>query len=145
MKILVDADACPVIKIVEKLACEFNLELIIFADIYHNIEIGYGKLIQVDKGFQAVDMNIANGCQKNDIVITQDYGLASLVLGRGALVLNYDGQHFTKENIDYLLMKRHLYAKIRRGKGRHKGPNKRTNLDDLNFENSLRDTINSIL
>ena len=137
MRILVDADACPVLNIIEDVASEYGIELCIYSDITHDLEVGYGKIIKLDRGDQAVDMAILNNCAEGDIIITGDYGLASLVLNRGALALSFSGRVFNEKNIEYLLMKRHINAKIRRGGGRHKGPSKRTKEDDDHFRERL--------
>ncbi len=141
MNILVDADACPVIDIIEKVAFEYKLKLSIFSDIYHNLKVDYGRVVKVDRAYQSVDIAIVNECQQGDIVITQDYGLASLILGKGGYALNHNGQTFTKGNIGYFLMKRHQNLKIRKGGGRHKGPKKRTEIDNLKFEEVFRKVV----
>ena len=144
MRILVDGDASPVIKIVEEIAEEYDIKLIVFFDINHNIQLEYGQEIRVDQSFQSVDIEIYNECEEGDIVITQDYGLANLVLGNGAFVLSSTGKRYTDKNIQYLLMKRHLHARIRRAGGRHQTQKKRTEADDLRFRKSLKKLIKTI-
>ena len=75
---------------------------------------------------------------REDIVVTQDYGLAAMVLGKGAVAINQNGLVFSDENMDRLLMERHIGQRIRRGGGRTKGPAKRTKDDDARFEDALR-------
>lgn len=136
MRILIDGDACPVIKITEGLAREKGIEVVIFTDITHQIKTD-SKLIVVDKANQSVDLALYNYCEKGDLVVTQDYGLAALVLNKGALALNESGVEYSERNIDYLLMRRHLHAKMRRAGLRHSNPGKRKREDDLKYQKSL--------
>nr|WP_282550553.1 DUF188 domain-containing protein [Halonatronomonas betaini] len=137
IKILVDGDGSPVIQITEKIAKEFSYKLIIFTNYAHQIESDYAKIKKLDIESQSVDMEIINRVEAGDIVITQDYGLAALVLGKGATVLNNSGNRYTEENIDNLLAKRHLYAKMRRANKRHPTHSKRTPEEDKNFKKCL--------
>ena len=125
MRVLIDGDACPVIRITEELARKKGIEVVIFTDITHQIKTE-SKLIVVDKANQAVDLALYNYCRKGDLVITQDYGLAALVLSKGARAINESGMVYDTGNIDYHLMKRHLHARMRRAGLRHSGPEKRT-------------------
>jgi len=144
MRILVDADACPVKEIIVKLAKEKNISVIMFIDTSHVINDGYSEVITVDQGRDSVDIALINKVSKDDIVITQDYGVAAMALGKGAKALNQNGLVYSDENIDRLLFERHLAQKVRRSKGRISGPRKRTSTDDLNFELTLKALINSI-
>ena len=100
MRILIDADGCPVVNETIKVAHKFNLESIIFCDTSHNFDEKNIKVIVVSKGIDAVDFAILNNIEKGDIVITQDYGLASLVLSRNSYAINQSGMVYTNENID---------------------------------------------
>jgi uncharacterized protein YaiI (UPF0178 family) len=88
----------------------------------------------VDKEADSVDFALMGLLTRNDIVVTQDFGLAAMVLGKGARAVNQSGLVFTDENIDKLLMERHIGQKVRRGGGRTKGPSKRTKEDNGRFE-----------
>ncbi len=146
MRILVDADACPVIKIVERVAREYNLEVILFADTNHVLTSDYSEVRIIGAGPDAVDFAILNACAKNDIVVTQDYGLAAMILGKGAKGIHQSGRWYTNENIDQLLMERHLAKKARKSSKNHlKGPSKRGKEDDERFEGSLGRLIDSLL
>lgn len=92
----------------------------------------------VSQGRESADLAIVNSVSKFDIVITQDYGLAAMCLAKGAFVLNQNGKEFTNENIEQLLFFRHESAKIRRAGGRVKGPKKRTEKNNLDFEMKFR-------
>lgn len=107
MRILIDADGCPVVNETIKVAHKFNLESIIFCDTSHNFDEKNIKVIVVSKGIDAVDFAILNNIEKGDIVITQDYGLASLVLSRNSYAINQSGMVYTNENIDELLYSRY--------------------------------------
>lgn len=141
MRILVDADACPVVPIIARVAREYKLEVILFTDTNHMINQKYGKVIIVDKGKDSVDMAIVNRTTSDDIIITQDYGLAAMILSRRAKAMNQNGMIFTNENIDRLLLQRHVGQKIRNAGGRTPNIKKRTKENDLHFEKSFRKLI----
>ena len=137
MRIIVDGDACPGISIIENIAKKYGLELIVFCDIHHYIQLDYGEVKVVDSGFQSVDMYVVNISKEKDIVISQDYGVAAIILGKGAYVINPKGYYYNEENIDRLLEERHISQKIRRAGGRTNNPKKRTKEDDLRLEKNL--------
>ncbi len=139
MKIMIDADACPVIAIVEKAAKEFQIPLLLICDTCHALSSAYGTVITVDKGADSTDFRIVQTGNKGDVVITQDYGVASMALGKGMRVLHQNGMEYTNENIDRLMFERHMAKKARRSMHFSiKGPKKRTREDDLHFEHALR-------
>ncbi|RCW48650.1 hypothetical protein DFR78_10832 [Halanaerobium sp. MA284_MarDTE_T2] len=138
MRILVDGDGCPVVGIVENIAEEYGIELDIFTDLNHHLTVDYGKIFVVDQKYQSADMEIFNFCRENDIVVTGDYGLAAVVLGKGAQVISFSGKIFSDNNIDYLLMQRHQNFKWRRKTGRHNSHKKRSEADDLRFAEKLK-------
>lgn len=137
MKIIVDGDGCPGINIIERIAKKNNLELIIYCDIHHFIAVNYGEVRVVDSGFQSVDMKVVNVCEFNDIVVSQDYGVAAICLSKRAKVISPTGKIYTNENIDTLLEQRHVSQKIRRGGGKTPNAKKRTNEDNLRLEKRL--------
>ena len=120
MKILVDADACPVTRIVEHTAQKENIECILLCDTNHVLYSDY-----------------------SEVVVTQDYGVAAMILGKGAYGIHQSGKWYTNQNIDQLLMERHLAKKARMGKSKHhlKGPSKRTEEDDKRFQESFEKLI----
>ena len=134
MQILVDADACPVKQIIVRLAKQKNIPVIMLIDTSHELHDGYSRIITVDKQADSVDYALMGLLTRDDIVVTQDYGLAAMVIGKGAKAVNQNGLIFTDTNIDRLLMERHIGQKIRRSSGRTKGPPKRTKEDDVRFE-----------
>ena len=90
-----------------------------------------------DKGADIVDFALVNRVSSGDIVITQDYGLASMCLARKAKVLHQDGWAYTEDNIQALLWSRHETKKYRASGGRTKGPSKRTAQQDKDFTLAL--------
>ncbi len=137
MRILVDADARPVQEIIVRAAKAKQIPVIMLIDTSHELNDGYSQIITVDKAADSVDYALMGLLTKDDIVITQDYGLAAMALGKGARVLNQNGFIYTNDNIDKLLMDRYLGGKIRRAGGRTKGPKKRAKEDDARFDAAL--------
>ncbi len=137
MRILVDADACPVKGIILQKAKQFDVPVIMVADTSHAGSCEGAETIMVGQGADSADMMLANLAQAGDIVVTQDHGLAALALGKGALALNQNGMLYDAQNIDALLFSRYLGKKVRRSGGRIKGPGKRTTADDTAFEKML--------
>lgn len=146
MKILIDADACPVVRITERIAKEKGIPVTLLCDTNHVLQSDYSEVITVGAGADAVDFKLVSICQKGDLVVTQDYGVAAIILGKGAYGIHQSGKWYTNENIDQMLMERHLAKKARNAKKKHhlKGPAKRTEEDDQRFEESLRRLIDSV-
>ncbi|MEE6450773.1 YaiI/YqxD family protein [Gottfriedia acidiceleris] len=144
MKILIDADGCPVVSETIKIAAEFKINVLLLCDTAHIMQKEGAETIVVSQGADAVDFALVNRVVKGDLVITQDYGLAAMVLSKQAYVLNQNGFQYTNENIDSLLHTRYVSKKIRNAGGRVKGPKKRQKLDNTNFENGLRKLLSSI-
>lgn len=145
MRIIVDGDACSGISIIEKCAKEYELELIVYCDIHHYITLDYGDVKIVDSGFQSVDMKVSNECKENDIVVSQDYGVAAICLGKRAYVINPRGTIYTNENIEGMLERRHISQKIRKAGGRTPNEKKRTSEDDKRLKKNLLFLIKSNL
>lgn len=147
MKILVDADACPVVRLVEKTAEKYGIPVILLCDTNHILKSDYSKIRVISAGADAVDIALANLCKCGDVAVTQDYGVAALVLGRGGYAIHQSGRIFTNENIDGLLMERHINKKARMSASKNhlKGPKKRTKEDDLRFESAFDSLIARIM
>lgn len=139
MKIFVDADACPVVDIVEDVATKYNIPVTLLCDTNHVLTSDYSEVIVVGAGADAVDYKLISICHRGDIVVTQDYGVAAMALGKGAYAIHQSGKWYTDENIDQMLMERHLNKKARRASSRNhiKGPRKRTEEDDQRFAESF--------
>ena len=139
MKIYVDADACPVVCIVEKIAEKHKVPVTLLCDTNHVLTSDYSEVIIVGAGADAVDFTLISLCHAGDIVVTQDYGVAAMALGKKAYAIHQSGKWYTDENIDQMLMERHLAKKARRGSSKNhlKGPRKRTVEDDQRFAESF--------
>lgn len=146
MKILVDADACPVVSIVERIAKKYRIPVILLCDTNHVLRSDYSEIKVIGAGTDAVDFALVGLCQKGDLVVTQDYGVAAMILGKGAYGIHQSGKWYTNENIDQMLMERHISKKARRSKAKHhmKGPAKRTAEDNTRFGESLERLIQKI-
>ena len=141
MHIYVDADACPVVGIVEKIAKENEISCTLLCDTNHSLRSEYAEVKIIGAGADAVDYALINLCRKGDIVVSQDYGVAAMALGKGAYAIHQSGKWYTNENIDQMLMERHMAKKARmskRQKTHLKGPSKRTEEDDKRFADAFR-------
>jgi len=143
MKIIIDGDACPGISIIEKIAKNYEIPVIIYCDIHHFIQSDYAQVKIVDSGFQSVDMYVMNETKERDIIVSQDYGVAAICLSKKAKVLNPKGFIYDEKNIDRLLEERHMSQKIRRGGGKTSNPKKRTEEDNLRLERNLIKLVTS--
>ena len=143
MRVFVDADACPVVGIIEKVAREHNVPVTLLCDTNHVLSSDYSEVIVVGAGADAVDYKLISICHKGDIVVSQDYGVAAMTLGKGAYAIHQSGKWYTNENIDQMLMERHLNKKARRAsrKNHLKGPRKRTSEDNERFRESFEKMI----
>ena len=144
MTIYVDADACPVVDEVEKVAKEYNLPVVLLCDYNHQIQSDYSQVKVVSAGRDAVDFALIPLCKKGDLVVTQDYGVAAMALGKGAAAIHQSGKWYTEDNIDQMLMLRHIKGKERRTTGRshirgEKHPGKNGTADFMNsFQEFVR-------
>ncbi|MGL4947286.1 MAG: YaiI/YqxD family protein [Cetobacterium sp.] len=144
MKIIIDADACPVTDIAIRVGKEKNIECLIVCDNAHKIERAGVETIVVARGADAVDFEIISKSEKNDIIVTQDYGLASIVLSKGARAINQDGLIYNVFNIESLLFSRHMSQKMRNAGKRTKGPKKRTEDQNVEFEKKLLSLLGGV-
>ena len=121
MNVFVDADACPVVSIVEQVAKQYNIPVTLLCDTNHVISSDYSEVKVFGAGADAVDFALIGMLKKdaNDIVVTQDYGVAAMALGKNAFVIHQSGKWYTDDNIDQMLMERHLNKKARRGKSKN--------------------------
>lgn len=125
MKVIIDADACPVKDIVAKETADKNIEVVLVSSLSHfsSRELdSHVRAVYVDAGPDAADYRIVQLAEAGDIVVTQDYGLASLLLPKDCIVLHHTGFEYNKMNMDHMLETRHMSSVIRRGGGRTKGP-----------------------
>lgn len=147
MNIYVDADACPVVRIVEDIAEKYNIAVTLLCDTNHVFNSDYSDVIVVGAGADAVDYKLISICHKGDIVVSQDYGVAAMALGKGAYAIHQSGRWYTNDNIDRMLIERHLNKKQRRTshKNHVKGPKKRTSEDDERFRESFEKMVRMLL
>lgn len=143
-KVLIDADGCPVVDQTIAAARKFNLDVILLCDTSHEMYREGAETVTVSKGPDAVDFVLVNRMKKGDIVVTQDYGLAAMVLAKQGYPIDQNGRLYSEENIDQLLHGRHIAKKIRQSGGRMKGPKKRKPEDNKKFSVNLEELIEKI-
>lgn len=143
MRVLVDADSCPVVSIVERVAQKFQVPVMLLCDTNHVLQSDYSEVRIIGAGADAVDFALVNACQKGDIVVTQDYGVACMGISKGACCIHQSGRWYTNDNIDRLLMERHMKQAARRASSKNhlKGPKKRTKDDDEHFLESFEKLV----
>ena len=141
MRILIDADGCPVVDITLRLAKKYGVACYILCDTAHIFEREGAETITVEKGADSVDFKLVNLVQAGDLVVTQDYGLAAMCLARKAQVVSQNGLVYHDGNIDQLLFGRYVSKKIRNAGGRLKGPAKRTAQQDEAFARCLEELL----
>ena len=141
MRILIDADGCPVVDITIRIAKGHGVECFILCDTSHYFERDGATTITVSKGADSVDFKLANIASPGDVIITQDYGLAAMGLAKGAKPINQDGMIYTDNNIGPLLEQRAMAAKVRRSGGRLSGPSKRTEEQNTAFALALSNLL----
>jgi len=150
MRILIDADGCPVVDIACEIARDTSTQCIIICDTSHFFSKQGARTITVSKGADSVDFALVNMLKQGDIVITQDYGLAAMCLAREAIPISQDGMVYNNDNIgmvynndniDALLLARHNAKKIRNAGGRLKGVPKRTQSQNEMFRQKLKNII----
>jgi uncharacterized protein YaiI (UPF0178 family) len=132
-RIFVDADACPVKEIIISQAKANNIPVVFVCDTSHELNVSYGSVVIVDRGADSADYKIVNLLAPGDIVVTQDYGVAAMALGKRARAIHQSGMVYSDSNMDRLLFERHLGQKVRRAGGRTKGMKKRSTEDDDQF------------
>ncbi|MCI8388469.1 MAG: YaiI/YqxD family protein [Clostridiales bacterium] len=137
MRILIDADGCPVTRLTLKIAEEYKIKCILFCDTAHIFDYSDIETVTVSTGADSADFALVNRAEPEDIVVTQDYGLAALCLAKRSRPITQNGLIITDENISGLLESRNIAKKIRRSGGRLKGPPKRTRSQDEDFKSSL--------
>lgn len=141
MRVLIDADGCPVVDIAIEISQKFGAECHILCDTAHIFDKKGAVCHVFSKGADSVDFALVNFARRGDVVITQDYGLASMCLARGTVVIDQNGREYTQDNIGALLMQRHTARKVRNAGGRLKGPPKRQAENDEKFRQKLASVL----
>ena len=149
MKILIDADGCPVVDLTVRIAAQYKVPVLILCDTAHQIQRNGAQTLIFGKGTDSVDFALANRVHPGDLVITQDYGLASMCLAsmclaRRARVLNQNGLEYTPENIDGLLFRRHENKKLLRAGKHPKGAPRRTKVQDITYKSALEKILQTV-
>ncbi|MCP4396874.1 MAG: YaiI/YqxD family protein [bacterium] len=146
MKIFVDADACPVKETIVRLSKKCGIPVVFVVSTAGYFDRGWHvEKVLVDSLPQAVDIAIINRVEAGDVVVTQDYGLASLVLGKGGKAISPRGYVFHDQNIDRLMLQRHIHSEARKNGMRTKGPRKRSNKDDVRFSKNFNSVLERCL
>ena len=144
MRVLIDGDGCPVVGIAAEECAKRGIECLVFCDTAHEMRREDVTLLTFDKGADSVDYALAGRVSRGDIVVTQDYGVASMCLARGVQVLHQDGWEYTQWNIDALLLERHEARKFRQAGGRTKGAAKRKRQQDEDFRRALAGVLEQV-
>ena len=140
MKLLVDADACPVKDIILSLGKTYKVPIFFFCDTSHILHSDDPNvtIITVDRGNDSADFALVNEAKHGDISITQDYGLATMLLAKRSIVLHPNGFLLDNHNIDQLLFHRHLARESRKRKKGYSPIPKRNKEQDIAFEQLLQ-------
>lgn len=137
-QILVDADACPVKSEIKQVAEEFQLEVTFVASFNHySVNTNGENWIFVDTGKESADMRMMNLAKKGDIIVTQDIGLASILLAKGTFVFSNRGELYREEEMSLMLDIRYRHAKERQQGKYSKGPKAMSDQDRSLFKDRL--------
>ena len=120
MRVFIDADACPAVSIVENISKKYNILVTLLCDTNHVLTSEYSEVIVVGAGADAVDYKLISICHRGDIVVSQDYGVAAMALGKGAFAIHQSGKWYTNDNIEQMLMERHSNKKAKFSKKSYK-------------------------
>ena len=141
MRIFIDADGCPVVKHTMRIAIKRKIPVTVVKN--HAVQIQspnpqFVDVVTVDTSRDSADYYIANHLSSGDLVITQDYGLAAMVLAKNGHGMNQNGMVFNSFNIDQLLDRRHFNQEMRRKHKKHNSKfKKRTQADNDKYESAL--------
>lgn len=142
--IYVDADACPVKTEIATIGKQYKANIVFVSSYAHmnNLDLD-GTWIFVDTNKEEADLYIMNHAKKNDVVVTQDIGLASLLVGKHVYAISPRGKVFLERDMDQVLHMRFLAGKERRMGNYTKGPSKFTNQDRVAFSNQLKNILSN--
>lgn len=125
-----------------EIAKDHGIPVVLLCDTNHQLTSDYSTVKVIGAGADALDIALINLCHRGDIVVTQDYGVAAMALGKGAKAIHQSDKWYTDDNTDDLLVECHLAKKARRsGKHHLKGPAKRTEEDNRRFAESFERLI----
>ena len=137
MRILIDADGCPVVNQAIEAGRRRGMTVLLFCDTAHEFSRPGAETIVVSKGADSADFSLVSRVEPGDVVVTQDYGLAAMCLAKGARPISQDGLRYTEDNIDALLASRYETKRILAAGYRVKGPKKRRGSQNAAFMDSL--------
>ncbi len=144
LKVWIDADGCPVVKQTIKVCKQRGIPVIAVKNHAVQLEDDYAKVITVDISGDAVDYYIVNHMVSGDLVITQDNGLAAMVLSKKGICMNQNGKIIDDDNIDFFLDNRHISRVMRMQKKKSTTFKKRTEQDNISFEDALVTFLNEL-
>ncbi|SPT62101.1 Uncharacterized BCR, YaiI/YqxD family COG1671 [Aerococcus viridans] len=139
MKIFIDGDGSPTKQETIQLAKKYDLPVVLVTSIDHFSKkpvADHVETVYVERGADSADFKILSMISAGDIVVTQDYGLASLALAK-TIVIHHSGMIYTDMNIDQLLRQRYENQQMRKAKMRTKGPKPFTAADRQHFTQVL--------
>ncbi|MGM0522976.1 MAG: YaiI/YqxD family protein [Bacillota bacterium] len=145
--IYVDADSCPVTDEVIDLASKQDLPVTLVKSYAHFSLKPLGDrvdVVYVDQEKEASDYRIMRLIKTNDVLITADYGLASLALAKTPHIIHPRGTLYKKETMDQLLQSRYLSSQVRKAGGRMKGPKAFTESDRAQFIDRFSRLLNRL-
>lgn len=145
MRILIDADGCPVVDLALEACRRRGLPVLLFCDTAHTFDRPGAQTITVSKGADSADFALVEQVRPGDIVITQDYGLAAMCLAKGGRPISQDGLRYTADNMDALLQSRYETKRILAAGGRVKGPKKRKGSQNVAFMQTLEQLLDSTI
>ncbi len=140
-RIIIDADACPrpALEICRSLGREYKLGVCTVASFAHNIEGSDHYVVGNDP--QETDIKMTNLARPGDIAVTEDLGLAAMLLGKGVRCISPRGRIIREDSIEFMLEELDLKKKYRRSGGRLRGPAPRKPEMDRLFSRNLRELI----
>ncbi|MFI3307819.1 MAG: DUF188 domain-containing protein [Mycoplasmatota bacterium] len=144
MRIVIDADACPNVYEIINIAQQYKIKILIVADDSHVFKNDYADIVICETGYQSADMYILNNLKKEDIVITQDYGVAVIALSKVYAVIHPTGFLYD-ETISEMMEIRHIHAVARKSGIKVKGPKKRKKEDSKKLLSLIEEQIKNYL
>lgn len=154
--LFIDADSCPVLREAIDCARKERVACVIAGNTTQNLERHirpddprvpsatggfWVRVLSVGIGADSADFAIARALQPHDVLVTQDIGLASIALGRGAAAIGVRGRVYSAATIDSQLFIRHEEKKARRAGKRTSGPAPFTSDDRKRFRANLRQLL----
>jgi len=145
MRIVVDADACPVKEQIYRVAARYELPVLVVANAPMRVPAQPGvELVHVPGSFEVVDDWIAAEAGPGDVVTTADILLAARVVERGAVCLDFRGKEFTADALGGLLASREIAQYLRGGGTYTGGPPPLTPRDRGRFASKLDEVVNRL-